>query len=70
MRVIYWARIKKMLLTRMNEEGGVSGAVLALFLLFVLIVAFVMVAVHFGYTWSSIVSGFKKFFGVIYAEAV
>lgn len=57
-------------IAELNEDGGVSGAVLTLFLLFVLMVVFVMVSVHFGYTWSSIVSGFKKFFGVIYAEVI
>ena len=59
-------RIKPVIrmVTESREDGGVSGAMLTLFLLFVLIVVFVMAAVHLGYTWSSIVSGFQKFFGM------
>jgi Flp pilus assembly pilin Flp len=58
--------MKKMLMKmERKEEGSAAGAVLAVFVLFILIIAFVVVSTHFGLTWSNIVNDFKKFTGLI-----
>ena len=63
---MFRARMKKMVTetVRKQEDGGAATAVLVLFLVVILIVGSVVVAVHFGLTWSSIVSSFQKFFGM------
>ena len=67
MKPMFRARVEKMVteFTKNKEDGSASGAVLAIFVLFVLIVAFVVVSTHFGLTWSTIVSDFRKFTGLI-----
>ena len=66
MKPMFRTRMKKMVteFVKKKEEGGAATAVLVLFLVVVLIVGSVVVAVHFGLTWSSIVSSFQKFFGM------
>ncbi len=46
-----------------KEEAGVGGAIVGVVAALILIAVFVAAAVHFGYTWSSFVSAFQKFFG-------
>ena len=67
MKPMFRARMKKMVTetVRKQEDGSAAGAVLAVFILFVLIIVFVVVSTHFGLTWSTIVSDFKKFTGLI-----
>lgn len=48
----------------LQEDGGVAGAVLAIFVAIVLLVGFVVMAVKFGYSLSSIITAFHKFFGM------
>lgn len=63
---MFRARMKKMAteFVKKKEEGGAATAVLVLFLVVIMIIGSVVVAVHFGLTWSSIVSSFQKFFGM------
>ena len=63
---MFRARMKKMVteFVKKKEEGGAATAVLVLFLVVIMIIGSVVVAVHFGLTWSSIVSSFQKFFGM------
>lgn len=67
MKPMFRARMKKMVTesVKKQEDGSAAGAVVALFVLFVLIIAFVVVSTHFGLTWSTIVHDFQKFTGLI-----
>ena len=67
MKPMFRTRMKKMVteFVKKKEDGSATGAVLAVFVLFVLIVVFVVVSTHFGLTWSTIVSDFKKFTGLV-----
>ena len=63
MKPMYRARMKKMV-TESKEDGGASGAVLAIFIAIVLVVGFVILAVRFGYSMNSIITAFQRFFGM------
>lgn len=57
-------KLKKML-TESKEDGGATGAVLALFIAIILAVGFVVAAVKLGYNLDSIVTAFQRFFGML-----
>ncbi len=60
MKGIYWARIKKMLMTGMDDEGG---TLLDAVVIIIIILTAILVLTHFGMTWNNVLTSFKKFFG-------